>query len=177
MSENEIAYVGDMEEKGIERRGRIKALKRKFNQAEKTDETSLKNDTENSVDSVELTEIPLPKPVFRSYRPQHDSLNSFVLENAKPESVDEQIQDHLAAGKPEPLIQEVDLATLAPRKPDWDLKRDVAKKLEKLERKTQRAIAELIRERLKSGDDDDLANVVNVGANVREAQDVDSDED
>ena len=34
---------------------------------------------------------------------------------------------------------------LAPRKPDWDLKRDVAKKLEKLERRTQRAIAELIR--------------------------------
>lgn len=34
---------------------------------------------------------------------------------------------------------------LAPRKPDWDLKRDVAKKLEKLERRTQRAIAQLIR--------------------------------
>jgi len=38
-----------------------------------------------------------------------------------------------------------DLLNLAPRKPDWDLKRDVAKKLEKLERRTQRAIAELIR--------------------------------
>jgi len=37
-----------------------------------------------------------------------------------------------------------DLVNLAPRKPDWDLKRDVAKKLEKLERRTQRAIAELI---------------------------------
>ena len=34
---------------------------------------------------------------------------------------------------------------LAPRKPDWDLKRDVSKKLEKLERRTQRAIAALIR--------------------------------
>ena len=38
-----------------------------------------------------------------------------------------------------------DLINLAPRKPDWDLKRDVAKKLEKLERRTQRAIAQLIR--------------------------------
>jgi coiled-coil domain-containing protein 12 len=37
---------------------------------------------------------------------------------------------------------------LAPRKPDWDLKRDVAQKLQRLERRTQRAIAELIRERL-----------------------------
>ena len=37
---------------------------------------------------------------------------------------------------------------MAPRKPDWDLKRDVAKKLEKLERRTQRAIAQLIRKLL-----------------------------
>lgn len=37
---------------------------------------------------------------------------------------------------------------MAPRKPDWDLKRDVAPKLQKLERRTQRAIAELILERL-----------------------------
>jgi coiled-coil domain-containing protein 12 len=44
-----------------------------------------------------------------------------------------------------------DLTTLAPRKPDWDLKRDVAQKLSKLERRTRRAIAELIRDRLHEG--------------------------
>ncbi|KAK3106524.1 hypothetical protein FSP39_021845, partial [Pinctada imbricata] len=55
-----------------------------------------------------------------------------------------------------------DLINLAPRKPDWDLKRDVAKKLEKLERRTQKAIAELIRERLKASNED-LALVVNAG--------------
>ena len=37
-----------------------------------------------------------------------------------------------------------DLTTLAPKKPDWDLKRDNEKRLEKLERRTQKAIAELI---------------------------------
>lgn len=42
------------------------------------------------------------------------------------------------------MFYDQDLMNLAPRKPDWDLKRDVAKKLEKLERRTQRAIAELI---------------------------------
>uniref|UniRef100_A0A4W3GL79 Coiled-coil domain containing 12 n=1 Tax=Callorhinchus milii TaxID=7868 RepID=A0A4W3GL79_CALMI len=52
-----------------------------------------------------------------------------------------------------------DLANLAPRKPDWDLKRDVAKKLEKLEKRTERAIAELIREKLK-GNEEDLASAV-----------------
>lgn len=55
------------------------------------------------------------------------------------------MKEQLEAAKPEPVIEEVDLANLAPRKPDWDLKRDVAKKLEKLEKRTQRAIAELIR--------------------------------
>lgn len=59
-------------------------------------------------------------------------------------------------------IEEIDLANLAPRKPDWDLKRDVSKKLEKLERSTQRAIAELIRERLLEGQQDSLLASVNV---------------
>lgn len=39
---------------------------------------------------------------------------------------------------------EQSVLTLAPKKPNWDLKRDVEKKLEKLEKKTQHAIYELI---------------------------------
>ena len=60
-----------------------------------------------------------------------------------------------------------DIHNLAPRKPDWDLKRDVDKKLEKLERRTQKAIAELIRDRLKMGQED-LASVVNAGTKTYE---------
>ena len=65
-----------------------------------------------------------------------------------------------------------DFTNLAPRKPDWDLKRDIAPKLEKLERRTQKAIAELIRERLK---EEDLANAVTAGASA--AQHLAEDED
>jgi coiled-coil domain-containing protein 12 len=54
-----------------------------------------------------------------------------------------------------------DISNLAPRKPDWDLKRDVAKKLEKLQRRTQKAIAELIIERLKK--EQDLAAISKIG--------------
>lgn len=61
------------------------------------------------------------------------------------------------------VIDEIDIANLAPRKPDWDLKRDVSKKLEKLERRTQRSIAELIRERLKKNQDN-MLQAVNVGS-------------
>lgn len=58
------------------------------------------------------------------------------------------------------MIDELDITNLAPRKPDWDLKRDVAKKLEKLERRTQKAIAELIWERLKQGQGDNINAMV-----------------
>jgi hypothetical protein len=36
--------------------------------------------------------------------------------------------------------------TLAPKKPNWDLKRDVARKLDKLEKRTQLAIIEMLKE-------------------------------
>ena len=42
-------------------------------------------------------------------------------------------------------ISRQDLTSLAPRKVDWDLKRNLQKKMDKLEKRTQRAIAELIR--------------------------------
>ncbi|ESO06492.1 hypothetical protein HELRODRAFT_160668 [Helobdella robusta] len=64
--------------------------------------------------------------------------------------VKEQVKDQLIDAQQTNIVEEVDLLNLAPRKPDWDLKRDVAKKLEKLERRTQRAMGELIRDRLKS---------------------------
>lgn len=58
------------------------------------------------------------------------------------------------------VLQDLDISSLAPRKPDWDLKRDVAKKLEKLERRTQKAIAELIWERLQQGNQENLSAMV-----------------
>lgn len=89
-----------------------------------------------------------------------------------------------------------DLTKLQPRKIDWDLKRDITPKLQKLERRTQRAIAELIRnlmlflcyllymflkinflgERLAAGKaDDDLLTAVNAGAQPTAAFDDDDD--
>jgi hypothetical protein len=44
-------------------------------------------------------------------------------------------------------MQEVQL-DIAPKKPNWDLKRDISKKLEKLERRTQGAIVKLIKQKL-----------------------------
>lgn len=42
----------------------------------------------------------------------------------------------------------IDLFKLQPKKPNWDLKRDVARKMEVLNRRTDNAIARLVRERI-----------------------------
>uniref|UniRef100_A0A8C3QSS6 Coiled-coil domain containing 12 n=1 Tax=Cyanoderma ruficeps TaxID=181631 RepID=A0A8C3QSS6_9PASS len=108
-----------------------------------------------------LTAVPaFPREIkLRNYDPEDEELKKRKLPPAKPASVEETVKEQLEAAKPEPIIDEVDLANLAPRKPDWDLKRDVSKKLEKLEKRTQRAIAELIRERLR-GQEEELASAV-----------------
>jgi coiled-coil domain-containing protein 12 len=57
----------------------------------------------------------------------------------------------------------VEVSAMAPKKINWDLKRDVRDKLAKLERRTQKAIVELLKERLEheaaeqaNSDDSDL---------------------
>ncbi|KAK6644440.1 hypothetical protein RUM43_000707 [Polyplax serrata] len=133
--------VGSLEEESLKRKERLKALKRKFETSEIENE-STSNENSNSVD--------LPKPKFRSYRPQDEKLKEQIIEDAKPGNVEIEVKEQLEAASSKVVIDELDISNLAPRKPDWDLKRDLAKKLEKLERRTHRAIAELIRERLKN---------------------------
>ncbi|XP_047136162.1 coiled-coil domain-containing protein 12 isoform X1 [Hydra vulgaris] len=103
-----------------------------------------------------------PKKVikFRNYTPQDPLLKEKKIEKAKPAKVLENIGEHLEKGKLQTAVEDVDLTTLAPRKPDWDLKRDVTNRMDKLEKRTQKAIVELIRERLKA--EDDLSKVVNM---------------
>ena len=48
---------------------------------------------------------------------------------------------------------ELDLVALAPKRPDWDLKRAIEPRLDRLKKKTERSIAELIRERLRATND------------------------
>merc|ERR1711990_21327 len=108
----------------------------------------------------------LPTPVFRSYKPLAPELQESAFDQADPHLIEEKIQDSLEAGHQTTMIEELDIINLAPRKPDWDLKRDIAKKLEKLERRTARAIGEVIRERLRAeeGGEEDLASAVAAGA-------------
>ncbi|XP_060680426.1 coiled-coil domain-containing protein 12 [Hemiscyllium ocellatum] len=150
--------TGKLQEEALRRKERLKALRERQLQNRNQDEGEPENkqlrEDKDTNEEVKHRELKL-----RNYVPEDRELKERQVPNAKPASVDEKVKDQLEAGKPEPIIEEVDLVNLAPRKPDWDLKRDVAKKLEKLEKRTQRAIAELIREKLK-GNEDDLASAV-----------------
>ncbi|KAI5637436.1 cwf18 pre-mRNA splicing factor domain-containing protein [Phthorimaea operculella] len=145
--------VGSLEEQALKRKERLKNLKRK---APAGEDAPSKDAGESVV---------LPKPKFRSYKPQDETLQEAKIEDAEPVAVEEEVKDLLEAGKEKVVLQDLNITSLAPRKPDWDLKRDVAKKLEKLERRTQKAIAELIWERLKQGSEDNLGAMVTMTDN------------
>ncbi|KAM9185928.1 coiled-coil domain-containing protein 12 isoform 1-T1 [Dugong dugon] len=165
------AGVGRLEEEALRRKERLKALREKTGRKDKEDgepnTKQLREEEEEGEKHSPSNPCRLgtyPRELrLRNYVPEDEDLKKRKVPQAKPVAVEEKVKEQLEAAKPEPVIEEVDLANLAPRKPDWDLKRDVAKKLEKLEKRTQRAIAELIRERLK-GQDDSLASAVDATA-------------
>ena len=91
-----------------------------------------------------------------------------VVEDSKPAAAPtskSMMQDALAETKrstaiPSRTAATADVTTMAPKKINWDLKRDIQPKLDKLERRTQKAIVEMLKERLeleaaKEMDDDD----------------------
>ncbi|XP_026543473.1 coiled-coil domain-containing protein 12 [Notechis scutatus] len=166
--------AGGLQEEALRRRERLKALRERTGAGRKNESEApqVKLLKVNSREEEEEEEdAPKHKDLkLRNYIPEDVELKERVVPNAKPASVEDKVKEQLEAAKPELIIEEVDLANLAPRKPDWDLKRDVAKKLEKLEKRTQRAIAELIRERLK-GQEEELASAVDL------AKQEDSDSD
>lgn len=74
----------------------------------------------------------------------------------------------------------IDLFSLQPKKPNWDLKRDVDKKLERLNARTDVAIAKMIRQRIeeakqkkeleKPDEDEAVGMEGNLGAMVQERE-------
>ncbi|KAK0466341.1 cwf18 pre-mRNA splicing factor-domain-containing protein [Desarmillaria tabescens] len=58
----------------------------------------------------------------------------------------EGVAEKIIAEDEQRRAQELDVFNIAPKRPNWDLKRETDKKLAKLERKTQEAIHTLIRE-------------------------------
>jgi coiled-coil domain-containing protein 12 len=152
--ENGSEDISELEQNAAERKKRLQQLRFRVHNTNK----ETKNGEENSDETAQLT--------FRSYQPIDLKMADIALnagESVNLALTEESIKNQIEAAKNTQIKENLDLTTLAPRKADWDLRRGVQDKLNKLERKTQTAIAQLIRERLEA-DDDLLATAVGSAA-------------
>ncbi|KAF9917830.1 hypothetical protein BX616_011182 [Lobosporangium transversale] len=89
---------------------------------------------------------------FRNYTPNNEELKAPDSKIFTPADINETVEKKME-GVVEKVIQEeeekrakdVDIFTLAPKTPNWDLKRDIEPKLLKLEKRTRAAVIEYIR--------------------------------
>ena len=137
----------------IERKARLaklKSLKRKQpgNDPESTPETPLEEETP-TVTTTYLSgrnydpSTRGPKLGFEN-APSEDQETLERRAQEIVETTTKQAKEDEAAEKP------IDLFKLQPKKPNWDLKRDVQRKLERLNVRTENAIARLVRERIEA---------------------------
>ncbi|XP_047073702.1 coiled-coil domain-containing protein 12-like [Lolium rigidum] len=87
-------------------------------------------------------EMPLK---FRNYLPHDEQLRGGKV---APLSLPK-FEDPIAADAAEPKQLENPFGNIAPKNPNWDLKRDVQKRTDKLEKRTQKALAEIALEQQK----------------------------
>jgi len=142
-----------MGESAAERRARLKKL-REVADGDDVEDNNAKNNDGGDKNGEEMRTIKL-----RNYVPKDIASlegRAEILPNAvAPEFNNNDNKDVLTkrnsdGGGDEKNREEEEedaMTTMSlPKKQNWDLKRDVAKKMEKLERQTNRAIAELARE-------------------------------
>ncbi|CAF3098498.1 unnamed protein product [Rotaria sp. Silwood2] len=161
--------------------------RKEYEDDENENENENESDNKNNKDKdLEEEIIEFPKPIFRNYKPNDSANVSGAIVLPKPKLIDVKlmIEDQVKNRSNENdnsvigVTEDVDLLSLAPRKPDWDLKRDVEKKLKRLEKRTTRAIAELTRQRLLEEQKQSqtcLAEVVATTSKLNEATQDDDD--
>ncbi|PWA99547.1 mRNA splicing factor, Cwf18 [Artemisia annua] len=138
--------MGIEEEETIEqaaaaRRERLRALKaaQQLLENPEDDETQA-NEDQNGDDENNDVNVK-----FRNYLPHDKQLQEGKL--APPELP--KFEDPVAAEPPVEEIKEDPFLNIAPKKPNWDLRRDVQKKLDKLEKRTQKALYQLMEQQEK----------------------------
>lgn len=118
MSEYEI-QVGSLEELALQRRERLKNLKRKAQ--------ALHNAGPDAPQPIESTKINLPRPTellkVQDASQDKNEETAMEVEEVQSNDVVTIMTKDMEAMKHPLVIDEIDIQNLAPRKPDWDLKR------------------------------------------------------
>lgn len=83
--------------------------------------------------------------IFRNYRPRDGKLREKMVARVEIPNIEAEIQQRLDAilGK-----DQEEVLSLAPQKANWDLKRDVKKKMAVLQRRTQKALLDLLKQKV-----------------------------
>mmetsp|Transcript_59581 Transcript_59581/g.87328 ORF Transcript_59581/g.87328 Transcript_59581/m.87328 type:complete len:137 (+) Transcript_59581:51-461(+) len=98
-----------------------------------------------------------PKLKFRNYQPKTDEFKDGVVAPVKI-SADKELEK-MGATQTKPEVQ----LDVAPKKANWDLKQHISKKLEKLERRTQQAIVDLIKAKVADDGDAESGRLLAAG--------------
>ncbi|CAH8564192.1 unnamed protein product [Heterobilharzia americana] len=98
--------IGHMRDEALRRKERLKQLR-------------MKNASQKSIIHLQNDDGELPKPIFRNYKPQSEELKDGELPAGKPVDLNKHIISQLEAADAPVIVDEVNLMSLAPRKPDW----------------------------------------------------------
>ncbi|KAI8621097.1 mRNA splicing factor [Chytriomyces sp. MP71] len=171
------------------RKARLAELRRLKESAEKGGDGDETHAVNKKGDAEVAHETEADKKIaFRNYNPLTEHVRTLatpaedsVPENASPKKAQDTLESRakqieqdakeLLEKQAKPT-EEVEIASLAPRKPGFDLARDLERRMEKLEKKTNYAIAENIRQRFKDSHD-----ISEVGGVTSGGQDDGEDED
>ncbi|OVA07409.1 mRNA splicing factor [Macleaya cordata] len=137
-----------IEQAAAARRERLKALRAAQELLSNPDGDSVQSE-DKTEEADETNEDENLNMKFRNYLPHDKQLQEGKL--APP--VLPQFEDPIAAAPPPSEQIEDPFVNIAPKKPNWDLRRDIQKKLDKLERRTQKAIIQLAEEQAKQNED------------------------
>ncbi|KAJ2855349.1 hypothetical protein GGI22_004168 [Coemansia erecta] len=139
-----------LEEETRKRKARLQALRL----ARQTPDSNAKNTSSSSSDkTAEQQQQPTTATTENN---KHDTVEGLV---------DGMVETTLAERQETMVNSELDITTVAPRRANWDLKRDLQQRLDKLRPRNDAAIADLIRKRIQeSGDASDLAGAVEANA-------------
>lgn len=90
----------------------------------------------------------LIKRHFRNYDPITGQMKRFTSARDLPDTVEKDVsglQEQTIAEDEKRRQEDLDFTNIAPKRPNWDLKRDLEKRLKKLERRDKESVILLIR--------------------------------
>jgi coiled-coil domain-containing protein 12 len=130
-----------------------------------TDKSLEQQTVSNSEDNFDATKKDHKQPLNKKRPRSEENQESDSVPHAPPPSSKSMLQNALREAQRETSIavstEPSTVANIAPKKINWDLKRDIQSKLAKLEKRTQKAVVDMLKKRLEmeaaqaAGDDDD----------------------